>query len=234
MQNQESIDITFFDKRCHTITDNLFNILPLRNIKWRNDDHETLQIIVNEYHYIFRRQIQKLRETGVIVGSSLIQAGGNSGLYPLLFTSLFNPVITFEPNPLNFHCLVNNCQMNNVIKFNAAVGAKNGKIRSVENFAINSGMNTVEEIEEGNDYIPMVMIDSFEFDDVGMMQLDVEGFEMDALEGAKKTIKKNRPVLMIETIEPGKVEKFLSKFSYRLLQPMGNEMDYIYVPKERI
>lgn len=53
----------------------------------------------------------------------VIQAGGCLGLYPRLFAQYFKHVYTFEPVAINFYCLVQNCQVDNVHKFNAALGA---------------------------------------------------------------------------------------------------------------
>lgn len=226
-------DLQIFDKHCYTINEPLLGYMPVKNAKWRNGDIETLRILCQEYHYCIRQNMIELHQKNIIQGSSLIQAGGNSGLYPVLFTEFFNPVITFEPNPVNFHCLVNNCQIPNVIKFNAALGAKNGRVRSVELFWSNTGMNKVEEVSD-SDYIPMTTIDSFEFQDVGMIQLDVEGFEFEVLKGAMKTIKNNRPVIMVETNDPDRVLKNLSKFDYCLHKQLENDIDFIYAPKERL
>jgi FkbM family methyltransferase len=44
-------------------------------------------------------------------------------------------------------------------------------------------------------------IDSFEFSDVGLMKIDVEGHELAVLNGAKDTIKRCRPILIIEAEE---------------------------------
>jgi FkbM family methyltransferase len=226
-------DLQIFDKQCYTIEDKPLGLIPVRNVKWRNGDVETLRILAQEYHFCIRKEMIELRQINLIHGSGMVQAGGNSGLYPVLFTEFFNPVITFEPNPINFHCLVNNCQIPNVIKFNAALGAKNGKIKSVELFWSNSGMSKVEEVDS-SDYIPMTTIDAFEFTDIGMIQLDVEGYEFEVLKGAMQTIKNNRPVLMIETDNPEKVSKILSKYQYTLYKELENQIDFIYVPKERL
>ena len=40
--------------------------------------------------------------------TTVIQAGGNCGLYPRLYANMFNWVYTFEPEPMNFYCLVQN------------------------------------------------------------------------------------------------------------------------------
>ena len=51
------------------------------------------------------------------------------------------------------------------------------------------------------------------------MKIDVEGFELDVLEGAVETIKKYHPKIIIETHSKElekKTKEFLSRFDYRL------------------
>ncbi len=52
------------------------------------------------------------------------------------------------------------------------------------------GLDTVE--------VTTVTIDSCQLEDVGLIKIDVEGFELQALRGAKQTIARDRPRLMIE------------------------------------
>src|SRR5271169_24297 len=52
----------------------------------------------------------------------VIQAGGSIGLYPRLLSDIFEMVYTFEPNGLSFYCLSHNCQKDNIIKMQAALG----------------------------------------------------------------------------------------------------------------
>src|SRR4051812_41824122 len=55
-----------------------------------------------------------------------IQAGGACGTYPLWLSQYFETVYTFEPDPVNFTCLVANCQQANVVKIQAALGLAKG------------------------------------------------------------------------------------------------------------
>jgi len=46
--------------------------------------------------------------------------------------------------------------------------------------------------------VPMRTLDSFDYTDIGFIKIDVEGYEYKVLLGAKETIKKYRPVLLVE------------------------------------
>jgi hypothetical protein len=57
---------------------------------------------------------------------TIVQVGGCCGMYPRLWAKDFNLVYTFEPEPINFHCLVANCGDQIVFKTQAALSDKPG------------------------------------------------------------------------------------------------------------
>lgn len=140
-----------------------------------------------------------------------IQAGGFCGMYPRLLSNYFKRIYTFEPCNINFHCLVNNCQKDNIFKFHAALGMEH-KFIEIDRWGLdNFGMHCIKKDAKG--FVPMMTIDSFDFDTCDFIQLDVEGYEIDALKGAANTILKYHPVIAVErnNIE---IEGFLYRFGY--------------------
>ena len=124
-----------------------------------------------------------------------VQAGGFMGMYPRLLSEHFERVYTFEPDPFNFFCLSFNCQKNNIIKMQTALGKEHKLISVNRLFADNPGMNN---INEEHHLIPMITIDSLNLDIVDFMQIDVELYELNVIHGAIETIKKFKPVLSFE------------------------------------
>lgn len=93
----------------------------------------------------------------------VVQAGGNCGMYPRLLAKYFTHVYTFEPDPMNFYCLVNNCQQDNIVKIMGALGDKNQLVQVVRNSMTNVGGHTIKEgdgTDGANQYIPMFAVDS--------------------------------------------------------------------------
>ena len=46
--------------------------------------------------------------------------------------------------------------------------------------------------------IPMKTLDSYEFSDVDLIKIDVEGYELQVVKGAAKTIAQSRPIIILE------------------------------------
>jgi len=189
---------------------------------WIAEDWEGYRWPKEDWQNAIKVLIQKhVRKFGVVV-----QAGGLQGMYPRLLSDMFERVYTFEPDPMSFHCLVNNCQKDNIVKLQAAVGETFGLIDVNRFCSHNVGMNNVV---AGNKY-PMLTIDSLCLDDCSFMQLDVEGFELAALRGAKNTIEKYKPVICLETrIGTEKpVDDYMKSIGYYEMDKYHHDSFYVF------
>jgi FkbM family methyltransferase len=154
----------------------------------------------------------------------VVTAGANQGMYARLYASMFNTVYAFEPDPLNFFCLVNNCQQDNVIKFQAALGETNGVISMSRPQRENTGMN----ITLPGGMIPMMAIDNLPLTDLSFLQLDTEGAEPFVIRGALKTIEMYKPVIAMENGH--KHDSLMNQIGYKIIDQSAS--DTIYVPRE--
>lgn len=158
-------------------------------------------------------------------GNSLcIQAGGNHGLYPRLLAEHFHLVYTFEPDAKNFHCLVNNCQSERIIKIQGALGDTTRLVGLNNTDMNNTGTYTLN--LNGLCTIPQFKIDSFNFPACDFIQLDIEGYEGFALQGALKTIEKFRPVISCERGDSG----VLKDLGYTVAEVVGADVVYVPLP----
>lgn len=156
--------------------------------------------------------------------TACVQAGGAQGMYPRLLSTRFRTVYTFEPDTLSFHCLVNNCQSDNIIKINAALGESHDLIRVRRDHPSNVGMNSVT--LDGEVHIPQFRIDDLNLPKCGLIALDLEGHEPYAIRGAKATIVRCRPVI---TIENGHTcETILRELGYRAADQ--SVADKVFIP----
>jgi FkbM family methyltransferase len=148
------------------------------------------------HQYRIEPEFLDLLMTHVDSPGVMVQAGGNCGQLVRQFSKRFGTVYTFEPDSLNFICLTLNSN-SNVIKTQACVGNQHKFVeinRGQDAGAIHVGA------QAGN--VPTVIIDEMNLPGCDLIQLDIEGYEYFALQGAKNTIEKFHPVIMIEWCEP--------------------------------
>jgi hypothetical protein len=100
---------------------------------------------------------------------TVIQAGGNQGMYPRFLSKLFKRVITAEPDYLNFHCLVNNCQKENIVKLNCGFSDENRFISLDRSAKNNTGM--FRTIENG-DVVPAIKLDTLNVNSLSLIWLE--------------------------------------------------------------
>lgn len=157
-----------------------------------------------------------------------IQAGGNVGIWPLEFSKYFKNVYTFEPDPENFDCLdLNTKGVNNIYAYNSALGEKLGMC-SVSRSADNCGAGYIN----FSGPVPINSVDHLELDNIGLIQLDIEGHELPALKGAEGTIRRFSPVIVIEEkglserygIKSGDTQKYLEGLGYTLKKEVNRDL----------
>jgi FkbM family methyltransferase len=198
-------------------------------LTWLEKDQSCFPIIShdwNNYNHFIMKYVKNYE--------SVLQAGGNCGLYPFLYSLTFDKVYTFEPDPLNFRCLAENCISNHIIKFNSAVSDKNAfqELTIVE--PTNVGMHKLGEKGEFGVQIYCQKIDSLEIQQLSLLHLDIEGHEPEAINGARETIERCKPVVVLEVGENDVVlSKLMKELNYEEIEEYGsNPINKIYLPKE--
>lgn len=161
-----------------------------------------------------------------------VQAGGNAGMYPATLAEYYDQVITFEPDDLNFYCLTENCKkFKNIEAHKAIVGNSDCHVGlehlpgwDGDNFCVNTGSIKVS----GEGPIPQMRIDDLSLKALDFLQLDVEGYELNALRGAEKTIDKFSPVIMLECFKQGADPRpFVEELGYQRI--IKGVYDQVYV-----
>lgn len=173
-----------------------------------------------------------------------IQAGGAIGAWPKYFAQHFEQVYTFEPYPPSFHCLTVNAPELNVHKYNAALGNEHCMVHMDFPEHRQRSATGKENIGgyrcTGPGDIPCLRIDDFAWhDDVDLLYLDLEGYELFALRGGIETIKRSRPVIVLEDkagccttfgYKVGDVERYLqSEAGYRTVKRFHGGRDVLLV-----
>ena len=198
-----------------------------------------------------------------------LDIGVYRGVYSFQLAKYFNFVHSFEPNPLLFPYLNKNLKkiLNNIQLYNYALSDSNGDtklklpIRSESIFKNNIeelyqlGAASIHPNNKFNDF-KEVIVRKKKLDDlklvnkIGFIKIDVEGHEIEVINGAKETIKNNMPILLVEIEErhtqSSVIESinYINKFDYncfyindKKLVPIDRldntklENNYYFIPK---
>jgi FkbM family methyltransferase len=133
----------------------------------------------------------------------IIHAGTFFGDFLPALARAYAQVWAFEPNPDSFRCAQTTISLNglrNVTIENAGLGRESAHLdMCIERKG--RALGGASFIIERPGKTPIVAIDDAVPADrhVGMIHLDVEGYERAALEGARETIKRCKPIIVLET-----------------------------------
>lgn len=173
--------------------------------------------------------------------TAVVQAGGHLGLWPKKLAESFATVYTFEPAADLFAAMQKNAPEPNIVKFQAALGDQRelvglSRVRRDGKTNIHEGITHVS----GSGVIPTLRVDDLGLEVCDLLMLDVEGWELFALRGAVETIRRCRPVLVVEVnknlgyvgLTPADVAQFLGDLRYGVVQ--RHQSDEVYLPIERV
>jgi FkbM family methyltransferase len=169
------------------------------------------------YHY--RRLIGVIeREVGEAValvrpGSVVADVGANDGMYSYAFARRAGTVHAFEPLPRCAGIVRDYARANRRIQVHQVALSDEAGMRALTiplregreieteasliaapttaSGAAGAGGSRVEEIE-------VRTLDSFALRDLSLIKIDVEGHELEVLRGARETLRRERPAMMIE------------------------------------
>jgi FkbM family methyltransferase len=125
-----------------------------------------------------------------------VQAGGNCGLWAARLSDRFGEVWTIEADLLNYVCLLRNVAgKGNIRPVFGALREASGKCVGWNRLANIGGCHV---LENSSYSVSTIAIDDLHLAACGLIILDIEGSEPFAIEGARATIDKFKPVIMVE------------------------------------
>jgi len=142
-------------------------------------------------------EMRFLKEHMIEQGDVVLECGGHHGCTAIVLSNWAGEtgkVVTFEASPKNCDIIEKNIRQNNlgnVTVERKAVGSRKGKItiNDVSNASITMTGRGVE--------VELVCLDEYENLNPSFLKIDVEGFEVQVLQGARRIMSK-RPKLAIE------------------------------------
>ena len=148
---------------------------------------------------------------------TIIDIGAWWGPWTLHWQPHAKKIEIFEPNKNILPLLEHNISTyNNCTLHKTALGDKKGTVSM--GYDTHSGTNHIKE-SQGD--IGVKTLDSYSFSEVDVIKIDVEGYEMFVLQGAKQTIMQQKPLLQIEMNKSGQRYGIHKKQISDLLQSWG-------------
>lgn len=196
---------------------------------------------------------------GKVDDKNFIDIGANVGTYTMILAPIFNHTYAFEPNKHIYNIMCGNMALYNLSDkttlINMGLSDKEEELKynlydelGGNNTFTKDDSNDISQVfEHGydmvkNDYrhterLKVKTLDSFNIQNVGLIKIDVEGFELNVLKGAVKTIEQsNYPTLIIEswnvekkdTKELAEAKETLRLDLFNFIMAMGYKLDNNY------
>jgi len=124
-----------------------------------------------------------------------VDVGAHVGFWSYYLALNFRAVHAFEPSEAFAHCFERNVRAKNVVLHRAALGAEEGSV-ALETVAGNSGATHVRPGAAGD--VRMRRLDDYGFENLDLLKVDVEGYERRVLTGARDTLVRCKPVVIVE------------------------------------
>ncbi|MEK6840551.1 MAG: FkbM family methyltransferase [Nanoarchaeota archaeon] len=167
----------------------------------------------------------------------IIDIGANYGPYSFFLSKLYPEarIFAFEPAKSSYYILkriTKEFNLSNVTLLKKGLGAKEEKKDIITPLqytilAYVSGKNIQKSSKDSVEEIEITTLDKFfvrnKISKIDFIKCDVEGFELEVFKGAKKTIRKFKPLILVEIeerhtkkygINPDKVMKFFKGLGY--------------------
>ena len=188
-------------------------------------------------------------------GDAFVDVGSHIGSLSLYASRLVGPggrVCAFELNPAIYRdCLVPNILDNkclNIVPYNLGVGATRHQVGYSAPCPYggayqNRGMISVVETTPHSDSVLCVPLDELLVGPVAVLKIDVEGYEGHVLQGARKLIEDQKPVLLVEIdvhgarfdCPPAKLLALLDALGYKVfLLNSPYPTDFVCVHQDRL
>lgn len=164
----------------------------------------------NEVNLTHRRYFEfpELYSSGVFVDAGCFDAA-DSIYFSRWQANCHSGIIAFEPDPANYErckAALESSGLDNIKLFQAGMGKENAD--NVAFFASSDGRSYLRDSEyqttsilrpneASHTAIKVVALDDIDTESVGMIKMDIEGAEYDALQGAEQTIIRDKPLIAI-------------------------------------
>jgi FkbM family methyltransferase len=186
-------------------------------------------------------ELLKLRRHYHGDGVVALDCGANIGVHTIEWATLmtgWGQVVAFEPQERIYYALAGNIAINNCFNafaLHAAVSSEPGTMTIPNpNYLVPSSFGSLELRQRaGNEFIGQkidyaantvvirkLTLDEIDLPRVDFIKIDIEGMELEALEGARQTIDRSQPIMLLERIktDSGQLTHWLETRGYNVAQ----------------
>ena len=169
----------------------------------------------------------------------IVDVGANIGNHTVYFAKICKAkqVYSFEPQKNIFDILQKNLEINNIDNKVKAYNMGAGKEHFYASIDVldtnNYGMSKINKMNKGS--VEINSLDSLllkEVEGVDMIKIDVEGMELDVLDGAKEILKKYKPIIYIEAgtnREFDGIVNYLKQYHYKPMYRFNATPTYLFI-----
>jgi len=187
-----------------------------------------------KYWFIGEWELHQLSDLCSSDGLS-IDVGANVGNYSYALRKLGRDVISFEPDRAyrkRLHALLGRQSRIEEIALSNRSGTGVMRVPHVDGGAYGGALGSLSAGAVPDDQVAysyvaeLRSLDSYGFKDVAFIKVDVEGYEEAVIEGAEDTLRRSRPVLLVEIEErhnPGGLDRMMKR-----LAPLGYSGFFFY------
>jgi len=173
-------------------------------------------------------------------GVVAIDCGANIGVHTVEWAKMmtsWGSVLSIEAQERIYYALAGNIAINNcfnAIAVHGAVSSESGVMQMpTPNYSVPSSFGSLElRQRSGNEYIGQpidyqnlvnvrkLALDEYNLPRLDLIKIDVEGMEMEVLQGAAQSIERSHPVMLIEKIksDTGQLRPWLEARGYLLVE----------------
>jgi len=199
------------------------------------------------YSGTYEPAVVELLRSSLNKSDTFISIGGNIGSMEIVAAQSVSPtgkIYSFEPDPDLVKIITKNAEINNLKNITVipkGLGSKQSVGKLYLNTSINRGASSLHK-SVGESYKKIqierfdTMIHELGIKDIRLILIDVEGWELEVLKGAKKYFGDgNRPILCIECVEkykPEKIYHFLKNYKeYTIYKFKNGKANYSKLTK---
>lgn len=215
-------------------------MIKIRDYYIPETDYHFIEYLKHNEHY---QEAQRNRAISFVDDWGFaIDIGANIGLWSKDLSKYFDNLVCFEPNPFCQNFLKRNVNLNKSKIYPFALGEK-AETKKLFIHPSNSGASSLVnrtklEAKSDKEYLygefpketqtintVIKRLDTFKFNKIDFIKIDVQGFELSVLKGAYNTLKNNKPVLCVEEDDPKNsiIIPFLKDLNYELVDVVTKE-----------